>query len=126
VPVLVPTLREIRALYGLRAGILQSRPVTDVSAQEATFGIHAGEVETSWILAAAGHLVDPSKSVCEYPARTGDPGEVRLSPRRRLSRGSPAMSPSRGSWTTPRPQPPKSAGSAGNRRGRARRSVRAG
>jgi creatinine amidohydrolase len=41
------------------------------------FGIHAGEVETSWILAAASHLVDPAKSVCEYPAMLGDPGEVR-------------------------------------------------
>jgi creatinine amidohydrolase len=77
VPVLVPTLREIRALYGLRAGILQSKAVPGLSAQEATFGIHAGEVETSWMMAAAGHLTDPSKAVCEYPARIGDPGQVR-------------------------------------------------
>ena len=77
VPVLVPTLREIRARYGLRAGLLQSSPVTGLSAQEAAFGIHAGEVETSWVMAAAGHLTDPSKAGCEYPARIGDPGEVR-------------------------------------------------
>jgi creatinine amidohydrolase len=77
VPVIVPTLREARARYGLRAAILQSRPVPDISVQEATFGIHAGEVETSWIMAAAGHLVDPSKAVCEFPAMVGDPGEVR-------------------------------------------------
>jgi len=77
VPVLVPTLREIRALYGLRAGILQSKPVSGISAQEAAFGIHAGEVETSWILAAAARFADPSKAVCEFPARIEDPGEVR-------------------------------------------------
>jgi creatinine amidohydrolase len=77
VPVLVPTLREIRTLYGIRAAILPSAPAAGISAQEATFGIHAGEVETSWILAAAGHLADPSKAVCEYPAMIGDPGEVR-------------------------------------------------
>jgi creatinine amidohydrolase len=77
VPVLVPTLREIRELYGLRAGLLQSRPVAGLSAQEATFGIHAGEVETSWVMAAAGRLADPSRAVCEFPARIEDPGEVR-------------------------------------------------
>jgi creatinine amidohydrolase len=77
VPVLVPTLREIRSLYGMRAGILQSTPVSELSAQEATFGIHAGEVETSWILASAPQHVEMSKAVCEYPAHLGDPGEVR-------------------------------------------------
>ncbi len=77
VPVLVPTLREIRNVYGLRAGMLQSKPVSDIPAEEAAFGIHAGEVETSWVMAAAPHLVDPSKAVCEYPARSDDPGEVR-------------------------------------------------
>ena len=77
VPVLVPTLREIRSLYGLRAGILQSKPVSELSVQEATFGIHAGEVETSWIMAAAPQYVEISKAVCEYPAHLGDPGEVR-------------------------------------------------
>jgi creatinine amidohydrolase len=77
VPVLVPTLREIRSLYGMRAAILQSKPIPEISAQEATFGIHAGEVETSWIMAAAPQHTDPSKAVCEYPAHIGDPGEVR-------------------------------------------------
>jgi creatinine amidohydrolase len=77
VPVIIPTLREVRALYGLRAGVLQSRPVPGISEQEATFGIHAGEVETSWMLAAAGQHCDFPKAVCEYPARLGDPGEVR-------------------------------------------------
>jgi creatinine amidohydrolase len=77
VPVIVPTLREIRSLYGLRTGILQSKPVPELSAQEATFGIHAGEVETSWILAAAPQHTEQAKATCEFPARIGDPGEVR-------------------------------------------------
>ncbi|HEY5227136.1 MAG TPA: creatininase family protein [Opitutaceae bacterium] len=77
VPVVVPTLREIRSLYGMRAAILQSKPVPGLSAEEATFGIHAGEVETSWILAAAGRHVEQGKAVSEFPARFSDPGEVR-------------------------------------------------
>jgi creatinine amidohydrolase len=77
VPVIVPTLREIRALYGLRAGMLPSKPVAGLSAQEAAFGIHAGEVETSWVMAAAARFTDPSKAVSEFPARIEDAGEVR-------------------------------------------------
>jgi creatinine amidohydrolase len=77
VPVIIPTLREVRASFGLRAGVLQARPADGISEQEAAFGIHAGEVETSWILAAARRLADPSKAECEYPAKLGDPGEVR-------------------------------------------------
>lgn len=89
VPVLVPTLREVRSLYGLKAAILPSKGITDISPQESTFGIHAGEVETSWILAAASQHVDMSKSVCEYPAMIGDPGEVR-----------PVMAPALVAWTS--------------------------
>jgi creatinine amidohydrolase len=77
VPVLVPALREIRSLYGLRAAVLPARAADGLSAQEATFGIHAGEVETSWVLAAAPRLVDMAKATCEFPARLEDPGEVR-------------------------------------------------
>jgi len=77
VPVVVPTLREVRARLGMRAAIIPPAPVPGLSAQEATFGIHAGEVETSWVLAAAAGLTDMSKAVCEYPARLGDPGQVR-------------------------------------------------
>jgi creatinine amidohydrolase len=77
VPVLIPTLREVRATFGLRAAVLQARQADGLSAQEAAFGIHAGEVETSWILAAARRLADPSKAECEYPAKLDDPGEVR-------------------------------------------------
>ncbi|HEY1847975.1 MAG TPA: creatininase family protein [Opitutaceae bacterium] len=77
VPVLVPTLREARTMFGIRAAVLQSTPTEGLTPQEASFGIHAGEVETSWILAAAPHLVDLAKAVCEYPARIDDPGSLR-------------------------------------------------
>jgi creatinine amidohydrolase len=89
VPVVIPTLREIRSLYGMGAGMLQSRSVPGLSAEEATFGIHAGEVETSWIMAAAPGRVDLLRAVCEYPARIADPGEVR-----------PVMAPALVAWTS--------------------------
>ena len=77
IPVVIPTLREIRTLFGLRAALLPSLPPLGLSAQESRFGIHAGEVETSWMLAVAGAHVDLSKAVCEYPARIEDPSEVK-------------------------------------------------
>jgi creatinine amidohydrolase len=60
-----------------------------ISAQEAAFGMHAGEVETSWMLAAAPSLVDLSAAVCEYPARLEDPGELR-----------PELAPATFGWIT--------------------------
>lgn len=77
VPVIVPTLREVRARYGLRAAILQSKRVADLSAQESAFGIHAAEVETSWMLAIAPQLTDMSRAACEYSARVEEAGDVR-------------------------------------------------
>jgi creatinine amidohydrolase len=75
--VVLTTLREIRARFGLRAVFLN--PVVDlgISKQEATYGMHAGEVETSWLLALAENLVQPAAARCEYPARLEDPGELR-------------------------------------------------
>jgi creatinine amidohydrolase len=87
--VLATTLREIRARFGLRADVLTTKIDLGISAQEAAYGIHAGEVETSWILAAAGHLVQPAKAVCEYPARLNDPGELR-----------PIVAPATVAWAT--------------------------
>jgi creatinine amidohydrolase len=77
VPVVIPTLREIRATLGMRASMLASKPIPGLTQEEATFGIHAGEVETAWIMAAAPGRVDLSKAVCEFPAKASDPGEVR-------------------------------------------------
>ena len=77
--VLVYVLREIEETHGLRAVLLKPAVtlVPALSAQEATYGFHAGELETSWLLAVAPQLVDMTKAVCEYPARLDDPGELR-------------------------------------------------
>jgi len=76
-PVLLPTLREIRAQFGMKAELLRSTVKLDVSAREQAFGIHAGEVETSWILAAANSLVDLPKAECEFFSRLEDETMVR-------------------------------------------------
>jgi creatinine amidohydrolase len=77
--VLTYTLREIEAVHGLRA--VRLRPGVELqpalSAQEAAYGFHAGELETSWLLAVAPEKVKMDKAVCEYPARIDDPGELK-------------------------------------------------
>jgi len=70
------TLREIRALHGLRAGYLASNYTPDVSPQEATFGFHANEVETAWMLAAAAPHVK-SGAVADYFGKLGDTKDLR-------------------------------------------------
>jgi creatinine amidohydrolase len=75
--VLIYTLREISSQLGLRAGLLSSGVAADVSPQEATFGYHANEVETSLLLATAAPFVRMADAVCEYPARLGDTRELR-------------------------------------------------
>lgn len=75
--VLTYTLREIQSALGLRVDLLRPKLDFDVSPQEATYGFHAGEVETSWILAVARGLVDMTEARCEYPAHLDDPGELR-------------------------------------------------
>ncbi|HEY3755320.1 MAG TPA: creatininase family protein [Opitutaceae bacterium] len=77
VAVLVPTLRELAAETGLRAEVIRSKANLGLSMQEATYGIHANETETAWMLAAAGPLVDLSQAQCEYFARVNDPGNIR-------------------------------------------------
>lgn len=75
--VLVYTLREIQTRLGLTAGMLSGYYRPPLSAQEAAYGFHAGEWETSLMLAVAPELVRMERAVCEYPARIEDPGELR-------------------------------------------------
>jgi creatinine amidohydrolase len=75
--VLVYTLREIQTTLGLRAGMLNFPYKPDLSPQEAEYGFHGGEWETSLMLACSPELVRMEKAVCEYPARLDDPGELR-------------------------------------------------
>jgi creatinine amidohydrolase len=87
--VIVYTLREIQTTLGLGAGLLGWPYKPELPPQEAAFGFHAGEWETSLMLAVAPELVDMSKAVCEYPARLTDPGELR-----------PESAPATFSWAT--------------------------
>jgi len=75
--VIVSTLREIQTTLGLRAGLLGWPYKPDLPGQEAAYGFHAGDWETSLMLAVADELVTMSKAVCEYPAQLTDPGELR-------------------------------------------------
>jgi creatinine amidohydrolase len=75
--VIAYTLREIRAELGLRVGSLSSNAKLDISAQEAGYGFHANEVESSWMYALAPGITHPDRAVCHYPARIEDPGELR-------------------------------------------------
>lgn len=75
--VLVTTLREIQTTFDLRAGLITNAFRPPLSEQEARFGFHAGEWETSLMLAAAPDLVRMERAVCEYPARHDDPGQLR-------------------------------------------------
>lgn len=74
---LVATLREIQTSLDLRAGMLSGyyRPVQ--TAQESAFGFHAGEWETSLMLAGSPDLVRMDRAVCEYPATIDAPGSLR-------------------------------------------------
>jgi creatinine amidohydrolase len=70
-------LREIRAQYGLRCGLLAPAFDLGLSAQEKAFGFHANTAETAWLLAAAPQYVKMADAVCEYCGRVEDPGELR-------------------------------------------------
>jgi creatinine amidohydrolase len=75
--VLVYTLREIQTDLGLRAGMLNFPYKPELTPQEAEYGFHGGEWETSLMLACAPELVRMDEALCEYPARLDDPGELR-------------------------------------------------
>ncbi|MET0261983.1 MAG: creatininase family protein, partial [Rariglobus sp.] len=75
---IVPVLREIQTSLGLRAGMLSGHYRPSQSPQEGAFGFHAGEWETSLMLAGAPSLVRMDRAVSEYPARVDAPGALKL------------------------------------------------
>lgn len=75
--VLAYTLREIEATHGLRVRLLRPEIDWGLSDQERAYGFHAGELETSWMLAIAPEYVDVAAAVKEYPARLDAPGSLR-------------------------------------------------
>jgi len=67
--------RDLRAEFGLRTFALHSSVGTQfegLSAQERTYGFHAGEVETAFLLAAIPELVDRSSYTSNYIADAAD------------------------------------------------------
>ncbi len=76
-PIVVATLREIQTTLGLRAGMLSGYYLPAQEPQEAAFGFHAGEWETSLMLAGAPEWVRMDRAVCEYPALLDAPGGLR-------------------------------------------------
>jgi creatinine amidohydrolase len=62
---------------GCTLSFLQGGFRPELPPQEAAWGLHADEWETSLMLACSPELVDMTKARCEYPARLEDPGLLR-------------------------------------------------
>jgi creatinine amidohydrolase len=75
--VLTALVCELHATLGVDATLLRHEFQPKVTAQEAAWGFHADEWETSLMLACAPELVRMDRAVREYPARFDDPGELR-------------------------------------------------
>ena len=68
--------RDLRAEFGLRTCSLFGSPgaaFEGVSAQERTYGFHAGEIETAYLLHATPELVHPAEYTANYIARVDQP-----------------------------------------------------
>jgi len=68
--------RDLRAEFGLRTFYLSGgggAKFDDLDPQEKTYGFHAGEVETSLLLAACPELVHPDSYTVNYIAKVDDP-----------------------------------------------------
>jgi creatinine amidohydrolase len=76
-PTIISTVREIQTTLGLRAGVLSGYYSPVQEPQEAAFGFHAGEWETSLMLAGIPELVQMDRAVCEYPAQLDVGGALR-------------------------------------------------
>ncbi len=76
--VIVYTLREIQDGAAFCAGLLSGSYIPIQDALEATYGFHAGEWETSLMLACCPSLVRMEQSVREYPPQALDPGSFQL------------------------------------------------
>lgn len=88
--VLRMTLGEIEDNFGMSAEALSLPVEREISAQEALYGFHAGEVETSLMLEILdGRCIRMEDATCCFPARIEDPGELR-----------PECAPAIFSWVT--------------------------
>jgi creatinine amidohydrolase len=68
--------RDLRAEFGLRTFSLFGSPgaaFEGVSTQERTYGFHAGEIETAYLLHGTPELVHPAEYTANYIARVDTP-----------------------------------------------------
>jgi creatinine amidohydrolase len=68
--------RDLRAEFGLRTFSLFGSPgavFEGVSRQERTYGFHAGEIETAFLLHGTPALVHPEEFTSNYIARVDEP-----------------------------------------------------
>jgi creatinine amidohydrolase len=68
--------RDLRAEFGLRTFSLfgsVGAGLEGVSTQERTYGFHAGEIETAYLLHATPELVHPGEYTANYIARVDEP-----------------------------------------------------
>lgn len=87
--VLLHTLRELHTELGVHGGMLAMKTDLGISAQEAAYGFHAGEVETSWLAAEAPELCRLEDARTTYPASVDDERELL-----------PELAPATYSWIT--------------------------
>ena len=72
--------RDLRAEFGLRTFSLFGSPgasFAGLSDQERTYGFHAGEIETAYLLHAAPALVHPGEYTANYIARVEQPNPIK-------------------------------------------------
>ena len=87
--VLTYTLRELQQEFKIRAGMLRLKATEELNLQERTWGFHAGEWETSVMLAIAPDTVIMDRAICHYPVSLDAPGQLR-----------PENAPATHSWIT--------------------------
>lgn len=76
--VLKSALRELAMESGLGVSFLNSGFTPELWEREAAFGIHANEVESSLMYAAAPSLVAPEAATCRWVGSLEDPGQMKL------------------------------------------------
>lgn len=90
ISVVLYTIRELQSELDVNIGVLPHGGVDyGISEQEATYGFHAGEIETAWLLEITDGLVDMSRAAKEFPASIEDKAELK-----------PEGAPATFSWVT--------------------------
>ena len=87
--VLAAILQEPGIVCGGGVSVLRAERAPGLDPHEEAWGFHAGEWETSLMLACAPDLVHPERAAAAYPVRRGEPGQLR-----------PGRAPATFAWVT--------------------------